>query len=125
MGRMTKRRTSPGDVQKIIAQAREMACGDCCAAPGEPCTGPGSGRSVCKIRYVSAAIELKQALKAAVLTLEQQAIFAGLPRLPTSEIEKCRTPAGGYSFTKTWFLEHRLPYPPVAGWRQAVEREEP
>ena len=31
--------------------------------------------------------------------------------------------AGGYAFTRAWFLEHGLPYPPVAGWREAVERE--
>jgi hypothetical protein len=38
--------------------------------------------------------------------------------------EACRTPRGGYSFTRAWFLEHGLPYPPIAGWRQAVKRED-
>jgi hypothetical protein len=42
--------------------------------------------------------------------------------VPKAEIEKCRTPRGGYAFTRAWFLEHGLPYPPVPGWRQAVER---
>ena len=55
---------------------------------------------------------------------EQAAVLRGLPRVPRAEIEKCRTPTGGYSFTRAWFLEHGLPYPPIAGWRQAVEREE-
>ena len=32
-------------------------------------------------------------------------------------------PAGGYRFIRRWFLDNGLPYPPVAGWRQAVERE--
>ena len=55
---------------------------------------------------------------------ELAAILARLPRVSREEIEACRTPAGGYSFTKAWFLEHGLPYPPIAGWRQAVERDE-
>ena len=118
-----KRRTSPEDAQKIVAHARELPCQDCAAAPGEPCTRPGPGRNVCKSRYIAAAIEVKQALRAAARTLEQQAILANLPKVPKAEIEKCRTPAGGYAFTRAWFLEHGLPYPPVAGWREAVERE--
>lgn len=122
---MTRKRTSPEDARKIADHARgHLECQDCGAAPSEPCVHPGSGRSVCKSRYASAAIEMKHALKAAALTLEQQAILASLPKVPKAEIEKCRTPKGGYSFTKNWFLEHGLPYPPVAGWRAAVEREE-
>jgi hypothetical protein len=115
----------PQDVARITAHAREhVPCQDCGAGPGEPCTRPGSGRTVCKARYINSAIQMRQALRAAALTLEQQAILADLPKVPKAEIEKCRTAGGGYSFTKAWFLEHGLPYPPVAGWREAVEREE-
>jgi hypothetical protein len=85
---------------------------------------PWSGRSVHKSRYISAAIQMKQALRAAARTLEQQVALADLPKVPKADIEKCRTSRGGFSFTKSWFLEHGLPYPPVAGWRHAVERED-
>jgi ribosomal protein S27E len=122
---LTRRRPSPEDVQRIVAHAQQhVSCEDCGAAPGEPCIRPGGGRSVHKSRYISAAIEIKQALRAAALTLEQQVVLAGLPKVPKAEIEKCRTPAGGYSLTRAWFLEHGLPYPPIPGWRRAVERED-
>jgi hypothetical protein len=67
---------------------------------------------------------MKQALRAAARTLEQQTILANLPKVPKAEIEKYRTPRGGYSFIRAWFLEHNLPYSPVPGWREAVRREE-
>jgi hypothetical protein len=116
-------------MRKIAAHAwQHQTCDDCGATPGEPCTQPGRGRSVHKPRYVAAAIAIRRQAKAAHCTAEQAAelaaILAGLPKVPSAEIEKCRTPRGGYSFTKAWFVEHGLPYPPVAGWRQAVEREE-
>jgi hypothetical protein len=120
---------SPEGAQRTAAHARErLACDDCSAAPGEPCTRPGPGRSVCKPRFIAAAIALKRQARAARQTPEQAAdlaaILASLPRVPSPEIEKCRTAKGGYSFTRTWFLEHGLPYPPIPGWRQAVERKE-
>jgi hypothetical protein len=52
------------------------------------------------------------------------AVLAWLPHVSRAEIEKCRTERGGCSFTRAWFLEHGLPYPPIAGWRQAVERDD-
>ena len=45
-----------------------------------------------------------------------------LPRIDPAEIAKCRTAKGGYSFTREWFLDHGLPYPPPKGWRKEVER---
>jgi hypothetical protein len=125
---LTRQRISPQEVQKILAHASEVACEDCGAPPGQPCTRPGAGRTVCKLRYIQAAISLRRQAKAKWQTPEQQAeqaeILAALPKVARSEIEKCRTAKGGYAFTRTWFLDHGLPYPPIAGWRRAVEREE-
>jgi hypothetical protein len=125
---LTRQRTSPQDVQKIVAHASGLPCQDCGAAPGEPCTRPGAGRSICKVRYIHSATSLRRQARAGRQTPEQQAeqgaILAALPKVSRSEIEKCKTPKGGYAFTRTWFLEHGLPYPPIAGWRQAVERED-
>lgn len=117
------------DAQKTASHAHQnLSCDDCGAAPGQPCRQPGGGRTVCKSRFVAAAIAIKRQAKAERRTPEQAAeqfaILAGLPRVPKEEIERCRSPRGGYAFTKAWFLEHGLPYPPIAGWRQAVEREE-
>jgi hypothetical protein len=121
---MTRGKTSPEDTQRIVAYAREhLECQDCGAAPGESCTDPRPGRSTCKARFVAAAIATKRERQAASRTAEQEAILAGLPKIPATEIEACRTPRGGYAFTWAWFLEHKLPCPPVPGWRQAVERE--
>lgn len=121
-----KRRSQPDEVQRFILHAQEhVPCGDCGAAPGEPCSRPGSGRTVHKARYIAGAIALKGDVKASRRTPEQDAILATLPRVPKAEIEACRTPKGGYSFTRTWFLEHGLPYPPITGWRHAVERDDP
>jgi hypothetical protein len=123
------RRASPEEARRIADRAREnKSCDDCGAAPGEPCTQPGRGRTVHQVRFVAAAVAIRRQAKAQQRTAEQAAeqaaILAGLPRVSREEIEKCRTPAGGYSFTWAWFLEHGLPYPPIAGWRQAVERED-
>jgi hypothetical protein len=123
------RRASPEEARKIAAHARQhLPCSDCQAAAGEPCTQPGRARTVCKSRFVAAAIAIRRQEKAARRTpgqaAELAAVLARLPRVSREEIEACRTPAGGYSFTKAWFLEHGLPYPPIAGWRQAVERDD-
>ena len=113
-------------MRKIADHARQhLPCDNCAAAPGEPCTRPGKGGTVCKPRYIAAAVAIRRQEKAARRppgqAAELAAVLAGLPRVSRAEIEKCRTPAGGYSFTRAWFLEHGLPYPPIAGWRQAVE----
>ena len=83
---------------------------------------------VCKSRFVAAAITLKRQGRTSRQSPEREAdrvaILASLPPVSRTEIEKCRTERGGYSFTKAWFLEHGLPYPPIAGWRQAVERDD-
>lgn len=69
-----KRQTSPDGAQKIAAHARQhVPCQDCAAGPGEPCTGPGAGRSVHKSRYIASAIAIKQRDKAARRTPEQEA----------------------------------------------------
>jgi hypothetical protein len=122
------RSASPEDVRKIVTHAQEhLPCHDCGAEPGTPCTQPGRGRTVCKSRYIAAAVAIRRQAKAERRAPEEAAepaaVLAGLPRVSREEIEACRTPAGGYSFTKAWFLEHGLPYPPIAGWRQAVERD--
>jgi len=121
------RRATPEETRQIAARAAQMRCDDCGASPGEPCPRPGRGRSVCRSRFIAGAIAIRRQEKAVRRTPEQEAeqaaILAGLPRVPKAEIEKCRTPAGGYAFTRAWFLEHGLPYPPVPGWRQAVEQE--
>lgn len=110
---MTRRRTSPEDARKIVTHAREhVTCSDCGALPGLLCTRPGRGRTVCQARFVAAAIEMKQALRAAARTLEQQAVLASLPKIPKAEIEAYRTPKGGYRLTKEWFTSHGIPYPP-------------
>jgi hypothetical protein len=121
---MTRRQhISPQDAQKIAAYARQhLPCDGCGAPPGQPCDRPGPGRSVCKSRFVAAAIAIKQEARAARRTPEQAAVLAMLPRVSREEIEACRNPAGGYSFTRAWFLDHGLPYPPPAEWWEAVER---
>jgi hypothetical protein len=110
-------------MRKIAAHARQhLPCDDCDAAPGQPCVRPGGGRSVHKPRYIAAAIAVRRQEKAgrrpSGQAPELAAVLAGLPRVSREELEKCRTAKGGYSFTRAWFLEHGLPYPPVAGWRQ-------
>ena len=57
-------------------------------------------------------------------TAELEAILARLPRVSREEIEACRTPAGGYSFTRERLAAWGVPWPPPAGWRQALLRGE-
>lgn len=80
-----------------------------------------------KSRYISAAIELKQALRAAARTLEQQAavepILTGLPKVSREGLEACRTAADGYGFTRERLRSWGVPWPP-AGWKQALLRGE-
>ena len=124
MSTRNRRTTSPETARKIAAHALQLPCEGCAAPPGEPCTEPGPGRSVCKNRYAAAAIAISRETRAARRTPAQTALLATLPRIPREEIELCRTERGGYAFTKAWFLEHGLPYPPISGWREAVERED-
>lgn len=124
---MTKRSTSPEDAQKIADHARQhMACQDCATAPGEPCTRPGAGRTVCRSRYIAAAIEVRRQAKPSRRTPEQEAEIAAalarLPRISREEIEACRTPGGGYSFTRERLAAWGVPWPPPAGWRAALQR---
>ena len=94
------------------------------AAPGNPCTQPGRGRTVHKSRFVRAAIELKRQAKTAPQTPEQAAILASLPKIPKSEFAAITTERGGLRATREWIISHGIPYPPPAGWRQAVEQED-
>jgi hypothetical protein len=113
-------------IAKLIADLAQktIACNVCDAAPGEPCTDPGPGRTVHGGRWAKAAIARRRRNKAARLTPEQEAALAALPRVPREEIEACRLPNGEYNFTRAWFLDHGLPWPPIAGWRKAIEPEE-
>ena len=116
-------RAPPELARRIEARAQAgIACRECDAPPGQPCTQPGAGKTVHRIRWVTAAKIVKAEARAARRTPEQLAALAALPRIPREEIEACRLPGGGYSFTREWFLAHGLPFPPVAGWRRAVER---
>ncbi|MFY9931267.1 MAG: hypothetical protein WAK82_25040 [Streptosporangiaceae bacterium] len=89
---------------------------------------PGRGKTVCRGRYVAAAIAVSREAKAARLTPEQAAeraaILATLPRVSREEIEACRTPAGGYSFTRERLASWGVPWPPPSGWRKALLRGE-
>ena len=111
------------DPQEIAGHAHEhLPCTDCGAAPGEACTMPGKGRSVCKPRYIAAAIALRQQAKIARRSPEQAAeiaaLFARLPRLSPAEIEAGRSPAGG--FTREQLAAWGVPWPPPAGWLHAL-----
>jgi len=120
-----KRPISLEDMQKIAAEATErQPCQDCGTAPGAPCTQPGRGRSICKSRWIAAAIAIRQQARGTRRTPEQEAILAALPRVSREEIEACRTPAGGYSFTRARLAAWGVPYPPPAGWLQALLRDE-
>jgi hypothetical protein len=112
-------------VRKIVADAQEyMACHDCGAAPGGPCTQPGRGRAVCKSRYIAAAIAIRRQAKAERRTPEQAAelaaVLARLPQLSREEVEAGRSPAGG--FTRAQLAAWTVPWPPPAGWLQALLR---
>ena len=116
-----RRRTSPEDAQRIAAHARQhLACPDCGAGAGTPCTGPGNGRAVCRNRYIAAAIAIRQQARAARQTPEQAAVLASLPRVTLEEIEAARSPSGGW--TKATLAGWGIPWPPPAGWRQALLR---
>lgn len=119
---MSPRKTSPEDAQKIAAHALRLPCRECGAGPGTPCTEPGRVRSVCKPRYIAAAIEVTKQAKVARQTPEQAAILASLPRLTLAEVEAGRSPAGGY--TREQLAKWGVPWPPPAGWRQALLRAE-
>jgi hypothetical protein len=115
------RRTSPEDGQRIAAHAQSLACQDCGAQAGDPCVQPGRGRSVHPTRYRGAAIALRRELRDAGRTAEQLAILAALPKIPRSEFAAITTERGGLRTTREWFESHSLPWPPIAGWREAVE----
>ena len=121
------RPASPEDVRKIVTHAQEhLPCHDCGAAPGGPCTQPGRGRTICKSRYVAAAIAIRRQAKAERRTPEQAAelaaVLARLPRLSREEVEAGRSPAGG--FTRAQLAARTVPWPPPAGWLQALLRGE-
>jgi hypothetical protein len=117
--------TSPEDIRRYTTYAIEhVACKECDVLPGVACTSPGRGRPICKARYIRAAIAVRRERKAATLTDEQKNILASLPRIPRSELEACRTPRGGYRFTREWFTAHGISYPPPHGWRAAVEYDD-
>ena len=105
---------------------QHLPCHDCGAAPGEPCTQPGRGRTVCKSRYIAAAIAIRRQAKAERRTPEQEAelaaILATLPRLTREEVEADRSPAGG--FTRKQLAAWGVPWPPPAGWLHALLRDE-
>jgi hypothetical protein len=111
------RPASPKDARKIAGHARQhLPCDDCGVPPGEPCTRPGGGRTVCKSRFVAAAIAIRRQAKAKRRTPEQAAelaaILARLPRLTPEEIESGRSPAGG--FTRKQLAAWEVPWPPPA-----------
>jgi hypothetical protein len=116
------RRATPEETQQIAARAAQMRCDDC----GAPCTQPGRGRTVCKSRFVAAAIAIRRQEKAARRTPEQAAelaaILAGLPRPTPEEVKAGRSPTGG--FTRKQLAAWGVPWPPPAGWLQALLREE-
>lgn len=119
---MTRRKTPPEDAQRIAGHARQhLACEDCGATPGELCIHPGSGRTVCKARFIAAAIALKRQARASQRTPEQQtdleAVLAALPKIPKSEFAAITTERGGLRATREWFLAHGIDYPPPTGWR--------
>jgi hypothetical protein len=76
---VTRQQTSPEDVRRIVAHAGDIQCDACGAAPGCPCDRPGSGRVVCKARFVAAVIEVRRQDKAARRTAQQAAIWPGYP----------------------------------------------
>ncbi len=118
---------SPEDAQKTASHAHQnLSCDDCGAAPGQPCKQPGGGRTVCKSRFVAAAIAIRRQARAERRTPEQaaelDAILAGLPRLTREEVEAGRSPAGG--FTKKQLAKWAVPWPPPDGWLRTLLGEE-
>ncbi len=86
----------------------------------------GPGRTVCKSRYIAAAIAIRRQAKAERRTPEQEAelaaILARLPRVSAEEIEAGRSPAGG--FTRAQLAKWGVPWPPPVGWLRALLRDE-
>jgi hypothetical protein len=116
---MTRRKASPEEARRVASHATAyLPCETCSAPPGMPCTRPGQGRSVHKARYTMAAIILSQRDKESRRTPQQAAILAGLPRLTEEQIEAGRSPKGGW--TREQLARWGLPWPPPAGWRQAL-----
>ena len=117
--------TTPEDRQRIADHARQhLPCDECGAQSGEACTKTGNDR-LCIGRYIAAAIELRQAAKAARRTPEEAAavaaLFASLPRLTNEEIEAGRSPTGG--FGKEQLALWGVPWPPPSGWLRALRGE--
>jgi len=85
---------------------------------------PGQDRL--QVRYIAAAIAIRRQAKAEQRTPQQAAelaaILAGLPRLTPEEVEAGRSPAGG--FTGKQLAGWGVPWPPPAGWLQALLRSE-
>jgi hypothetical protein len=122
-----KQTTTPEDRQLIADHARQhLPCDDCGAKPGQPCSKTGNGRTVCIGRYIGAAIEVRQAAKAARRTPEEAAavaaLFATLPRLTHEQIEAGRSPNGG--FGKEQLADWGVPWPPPTGWLNALRGED-
>jgi hypothetical protein len=113
-------------VRKIVAHAQQLPCHDCGVEPGTSCTQPGRGRTVCKSRFIAGAIAIRRESKAARRTPEQEAelaaVLAALTLLTPEEVEAGRSPAGG--FTKKQLAACGVPWPPPAGWLQALLRDE-
>jgi hypothetical protein len=120
------RRATPEETREIASRAAQLRCDNCGAPPGEPCTHPGRGRSVCKSRFVAGAIAIRREAKAARRSPEQEAelaaVLARLPRLTREEVEAGRSPRGG--FTRAQLAEWSVPWPPPSGWLQTLLRGE-
>jgi hypothetical protein len=118
------RRATPEESRQIADRAAQMRCDDCGAAPAVPCIQPGKGRSVHRPRYIAAAIAIRREAKASRRSPEQEAELpadlAGLPRLTPEEVEAGRSAAGG--FTRKQLAAWNVPWPPPAGWLQALLR---
>lgn len=120
---MTSQRLPPDEIRRIVARAQDHEqCTDCGAVPGQPCGRPGPGRSVCKSRFIAAAVVVRRQDKVSRRTPEQTAILAGLPRISPEEIDAARSPRGGW--TRATLARWNVPWPPPAGWRQALLRGE-
>ena len=68
------------------------------------------------------AAEAKAARRSPEQEAELAAVLAELPRLTPDEIEAGRSPAGG--FTRKQLAAWNVPWPPPAGWLQALLRGE-
>ena len=70
----------------------------------------------------STAIKVRRQDKAARRTAAEEAVLAALPRRTEAEIEAARSPRGGFS--RAGLEQLGVPWPPPAGWRQALLRGE-